>query len=56
MERSVRFLEQGVDIPDDLIRSVIKGDATFLCGAGVSLRAGLPSFRRLTGRSLYTPW
>jgi hypothetical protein len=53
MGGSVRFLEQGVDIPDDLIRSVTKGNATFLCGAGVSLRVGLPSFRRLT-EQVYT--
>jgi hypothetical protein len=44
----VRFLEQGPDIPEDLIRAVIDGRATFLCGAGVSRRAGLPSFEDLT--------
>ena len=44
----VRFLEQGADIPDDLIRTVTAGNATFLCGAGVSYRAGLPLFDRLT--------
>jgi hypothetical protein len=44
----MRFLEDGADIPDDLIRAVTDGSATFLCGAGVSLRAGLPSFKRLT--------
>jgi hypothetical protein len=44
----MRFLEDGTDIPDDLIRSVNDGDAVFLCGAGVSMRVDLPSFRKLT--------
>jgi hypothetical protein len=44
----LRFLEHGADIPDELIRSVTEGNATFLCGAGVSLRVGLPTFRELT--------
>jgi hypothetical protein len=49
----VRFLEQGADIPDDLIRAVNEGSATFLCGAGVSFRVNLPMFRKLT-RDVYT--
>jgi SIR2-like domain len=44
----VRFLERGADIPDDLIRAVRDGRATFLCGAGVSFRVALPSFKQLT--------
>ena len=44
----MRFLEKGVDIPDDLIRAVTDGSAMFLCGAGVSFRVGLPSFKLLT--------
>lgn len=44
----MRFLEKGADIPDDLIRAVNDGNAVFLCGAGVSRRMGLPSFKRLT--------
>jgi hypothetical protein len=44
----VRFVEQGSDIPDELIRAVTEGNATFLCGAGVSFRAKLPSFKSLT--------
>jgi hypothetical protein len=44
----VRFLERGADIPDDLIRAVRDGRATFLCGAGVSLRVELPLFKQLT--------
>jgi hypothetical protein len=46
----VRFLERGANIPDDLIRDVKDGSATFLCGAGVSFRVGLPSFKQLTER------
>ena len=45
-----RFLEAGADIPDELIRAVSNGDATFLCGAGVSFHANLPSFKELTDR------
>lgn len=44
----MRFLEDGADIPDDLIRSVNDGDAVFLCGAGVSMRVDMPSFQKLT--------
>jgi hypothetical protein len=44
----MRFLEDGADIPDELIRSASDGDAVFLCGAGVSMRAGMPSFKKLT--------
>ena len=44
----MRFFEQGTDIPDDLILAVNEGRATFLCGAGVSRRVDLPSFKCLT--------
>src|SRR5262249_36336102 len=44
----MRFLADGADIPDALIRAVTNGDAVFLCGAGMSRRAGMPSFRGLT--------
>jgi hypothetical protein len=44
----VRFLEQGSDIPDELISAVNNGRVTFLCGAGVSFRVNLPSFKKLT--------
>jgi len=50
MEVSVRFVEEGADIPDELIRAVTDGRATFLCGAGVSFRVDLPSFKALTER------
>ena len=44
----MRFVEDGADIPEDLIRSVQDGRAIFLCGAGISARAGLPLFGELT--------
>jgi SIR2-like domain len=44
----MRFLENGANIPDDLIRAVNEGSATFLCGAGVSHRVDLPLFKELT--------
>jgi hypothetical protein len=44
----MRFLEDGADIPGELIQSVTDGNAVFLCGAGVSMRCGLPSFKGLT--------
>lgn len=47
----MRFIENGSDIPDDLIRTVSDGDAVFLCGAGASMRlADMPSFQTLTDR------
>jgi hypothetical protein len=48
--KSLRFVEQGADIPDELIRAVTDGSATFLYGAGVSFRVDLPSFKLLTDR------
>lgn len=44
----MQFQRDGIDIPDDLVRAVDNGSATFLCGAGVSLRCDLPSFKSLT--------
>lgn len=44
----MRFLKNGADIPDQLIRTVTDGNAIFLCGAGVSRRVGMPSFKDLT--------
>lgn len=44
----MRFLPNGGDIPEQLIRKVNGGKAVFLCGAGISrYRVGLPSFREL---------
>lgn len=44
----MRFLSDGTDIPDDLIKAVNDSDAIFLCGAGLSMRSAMPSFKKLT--------
>jgi hypothetical protein len=44
----MKFLPHSADIPHDLIRSVGDGEVVFLCGAGVSLGVGLPTFKKLT--------
>jgi hypothetical protein len=43
----MRFHPDGSDIPDELVALQEKGDTIFICGAGVSRTAGLPSFREL---------
>ena len=44
----MRFLADGPDIPDELLYECDKGNVVFLCGAGVSMPSGLPSFSKLT--------
>lgn len=44
----MRFIPGTPDIPDELINEVAEGHTVFICGAGVSMRAGMPSFRVLT--------
>lgn len=44
----MRFLQNSPDIPNELIQDVLDGKALFLCGAGVSMRVEMPSFRKLT--------
>ena len=44
----MQFLNNGADIPDQLIRAVNEGRAVFLCGAGVSKQVGMPLFKKLT--------
>jgi len=44
----MKFIEGSADIPNELIRQVNEGTVVFLCGAGVSRGAGLPSFQTLT--------
>ena len=44
----MRFIENSPEIPHELIQYVRRGLAIFLCGAGVSMRVGLPSFKSLT--------
>jgi len=46
----MRFIPGTPDIPDELIKEVAEGRAVFLCGAGVSMRVGMPSFDGLTGQ------
>src|SRR6266436_2775763 len=43
----MRFLPGGPDVPAELIEAQEKGQTIFVCGAGVSRRAGLPLFRGL---------
>lgn len=43
----MRFTENGPIIPDALLAAQERGDVLFMCGAGVSMPAGLPSFLRL---------
>lgn len=45
----MRFIADGVNIPDELLWAQDEGRVVFFCGAGVSrARAGLPDFNRLT--------
>ena len=46
----MRFVTDGLDIPNDLIEAQELGRVVFLCGAGVSFGAGLPGFRDLVDR------
>lgn len=43
----MRFAAQGPDIPLELLEARDRGEVVFFCGAGVSMPAGLPSFRDL---------
>jgi NAD-dependent SIR2 family protein deacetylase len=44
----MKFIPGTPSIPDELIKDVAEGHAVFLCGAGVSMRVGMPLFRDLT--------
>lgn len=44
----MRFFEDGPSIPDLLLERRDQGRVVFLCGAGVSLNAGMPTFYTLT--------
>ena len=44
----MRFSADGPIIPDSLLRERDAGRVVFLCGAGVSVPAGMPTFVRLT--------
>lgn len=54
----MRFMENGPDIPDTVLRDRDEGRVVFLCGAGVSQSAGLPSFvelARMVSKALRLP-
>ena len=44
----MRFLEDGPNIPDELLWDRDEGNVVFLCGVGISMPSGLPSFWELT--------
>ena len=44
----MRFISDGPIIPDSLLRARDAGRVVFLCGAGVSVPAGMPTFVQLT--------
>lgn len=48
----MRFVENGPEIPDRLIAARDRGEVVFLCGAGVSYPAGMPTFKGLTQQVL----
>ena len=43
----MRFLSNGLNIPDELLEARDQGNVVFLCGAGVSYPAGMPRFLEL---------
>lgn len=44
----MRFVDQGPDIPQELIEAQQNGQVLFFCGAGISIPAGLDGFYDLT--------
>ena len=44
---AISFISKGPQVPTELLEAHENGDLVFFCGAGVSMRAGLPSFRGL---------
>lgn len=49
----MRFIENGPNLPVEILQAQEDGELVFFCGAGISMRAGLPSFRELVEK-LYT--
>jgi hypothetical protein len=43
----MRWVEDGPDIPVEIVQAVDEGRVVFFCGAGVSQQSGLPSFKGL---------
>ena len=48
----MQFINDGPDIPQELVEAQERGEVVFVCGAGVSRTVNLPSFERLT-REVY---
>jgi NAD-dependent SIR2 family protein deacetylase len=48
--KAMRLVDDGPNLPDELVRAQERGEVLFVCGAGVSLNAGLPLFRGLVER------
>ena len=46
----MRFVNNGPDIPKELIATQERGRSIFVCGAGISVGSGLPLFRGLVER------
>lgn len=44
----MKFVDQGPDIPQELIDAQLNGQVLFFCGAGISVPAGLDGFHDLT--------
>ena len=43
----MKFIANGPDVPEKLIREHEEGNVVFFCGAGISIPAGMPSFEAL---------
>jgi len=46
----MRFIENGPDIPEELLYAQEKGELVLFCGAGISVYAGLPNFKDLVNK------
>lgn len=46
----VQFVNNGPDIPDELLQAHEEGRVIFFCGAGISYPAGLPGFKDLVDK------
>ena len=47
VEHTVQWVTKGPEIPLKLVQGLQDGNVVLFCGAGVSMRAGLPSFAKL---------
>ena len=46
----MQFIENGPDIPNQLLQAHEEGRVVFFCGAGISYPAGLPGFKGLVDK------